>query len=82
MQVKENNRSIQEIIDDEINRIRQAEKEANEMSVREFKEYLDKVVKSAFNVGVDWSMKKTISKDEAIKNAQYRILIEGDFSDV
>ena len=52
------------------------------MSVREFKEYLDKVVKSAFNIGANWSMKKNTSKDEAIKNAQYKILIEGDFSDV
>ena len=80
MQLKKDNRSIQEIIDDEINHIMQID--ASDMSMEEFKEYLDRVVKSAFNAGVNWNMNKIITKEEAVKNAQYRILIEGDFSDV
>lgn len=44
------------------------------MSLEEFKKYLDMIVEKAFDEGVYWAINGTISKEEAIKNAQDEIL--------
>lgn len=75
MQIEDKNTSLKEIVDDAIDRIWKIDE--GHISPKEFKEYLDAVVQSAFNEGVRWSANKTISKEEAIKYAQYKILIEG-----
>ncbi len=71
------NKILTNICDDLINQILKDDETDSEMSVAEFKEYLDMVVRSAFNEGVRWITNQTISKEEAIKNAQYKILIKG-----